>query len=246
MYSGRGQFVGTDRAFPEQLRLWSAEVEDGAGLGDRGGAGVDEEGDAAGELVEDGGGCRAWGDAAAVGAGGGEGADAAGEGAQEGVVGQTHADGAAGRGEGWRQVVARGEHEGEGAGPVTVDKGLGRGLAGGAHDARQLANVTQQDGQRFLAWALLYGEEAVDGRSALAEADEAVDGVGGHADDGAPLHGGGGFLQRAGLAGRDHGCLRFRSAPVGLFHARLLRSGCVCASAKGSAVISALLCAVYT
>ena len=84
VYSGRGQFVGTDRAFSRSSCGWgplrSRTVLDWARGG---GAGVDEERDAAGKLVEDGGGCRAWGDAAAVGAGGGEGADASGEGAQK-------------------------------------------------------------------------------------------------------------------------------------------------------------------
>ena len=151
-YSGRGQFVGTDRALSQQLRLRSAEVEDGAGLGEGGGSGVDEEGDAAVELVEDGGGCRAWGDAAAVGAGGGEGADAAGEGTQKGMRGQAYADGVAAGGEGGGQVAACGQYEGEGAGPVAFDEALGRGVAGRAYYCACLLCVTEQDGQR-LVWS---------------------------------------------------------------------------------------------
>ena len=92
MYAGRGQFVQPDRSFSEQFWLRSAQVEYGAGLGEGSGAGVDEEGDAAIELVEHGGGCGAGGLAAVVGAGGGQGADATGEGAQKGVRGQAYAD----------------------------------------------------------------------------------------------------------------------------------------------------------
>ncbi len=217
MYSGRGQFLRPDRAFPEQLRLRSAEVEHGAGLGYRGGAGVDEEGDAAVELVEDGGGCRAWGHAAAVGAGGGEGSDATGERAQEGVRGKADADGVAAGGEGGGQVAARGEYERERAGPVAFDEGLGRGGAGRACYCACLLRVTEQDGQRLMVWALLDGEQLIDGGGIAVEANKAVDGIGGDADHGALLHCDGGLFERAGLVSRDNDCHRFCSATDGRF-----------------------------
>ena len=245
MYSGCGQFVRPDRAFPEQLRLWSAEVEDGAGLGEGGGAGVDEEGDAAVELVEDGGGCRAWGDAAAVGAGGGEGADAAGERAQEWLRGKADADGVAAGGEGGGQVAARGEYERERAGPVAFDEGLGRGVGGRAYYCACLLCVTEQDGQRFMVRALLDCKQLVDGGGIATEANKAVDGIGGDADDGTLLHCGGGLFERAGLVSRDNDCHRFCSATDEISVRGPLRSGRVCASAKGCAVFP-LLCAVYT
>ena len=212
MYSGRGQFFRPDRALSQQLRLGSAEVEDGAGLGEGGGPGVDEEGDAAVELVEDGSGCRAWGDAAAVGAGGGEGADATGEGAQEGVRGQADADGVAAGGEGGGQVAARGEYECERAGPVAFDEVLGRGVGGRAYYCACLLCVTEQDGQRFMVRALLDCKQLVDGGGIAVKADEAVDGIGGDTDDGALLHCGGGLFEGAGLVSRDNDRHRFCSA----------------------------------
>ena len=217
MYSGRGQFFRPDRAFPEQLRLGPAEVEDGAGLGEGGGAGVDEERDAAGKLVEDGGGCRAWGDAAAVGAGGGEGADASGEGAQKWVRGQADADGVAAGGEGGGQVAARGQYERERAGPVAFDEGLGRMVAGRAYYCACLLCVTEQDGQCLMVRALLDREQLIDGGSIAVKANKAVYGIGGDADYGALLHGGGGLFERASLVSRDNDCHRFCSATDGRF-----------------------------
>ena len=212
MYSGRSQFVRPDRALSQQLRLGPAEVEDGAGLGEGGGAGIDEEGDAAFELVEHGGGRRAWGDAAAVGAGRGEGADAAGERAQERVRGQADADGVAAGGEGGRQVAEGGQYEGERAGPVAFDEGLGRGVAGRAYYCACLLGVTEQDGQRLMVRALLDREKLIDGGGIAVEANKAVDGIGGDANDGALLHCGGGLFERAGLVSRDNDCHRFCSA----------------------------------
>ena len=214
MYPCRGQFLRPDRALSQQLRLRSAEVEDGTGPGEGGGSGVDKEGDAAVELVEDGGGCRAWGDAAAVGAGGGEGADATGERAQEWVRGQAYTDGVAAGGEGGGQVAEGGQYEGEGAGPVAFDEGLGRGASGRAYYCASLLGVTEQDGQRLMVWALLDREQLIDGGSIAVEANKAVYGIGGDADYGALLHGGGGLFERASLVSRDNDCHRFCSATV--------------------------------
>ena len=218
-YSGCGELLGADWSLAEENWVLAAEVEDGAGLGEGGGAGVDEEGDAAVKLIEDGCGGGAGGLAAAVGAGGGEGADATGEGAQKRVRGQADADGVAAGGEGWRQVAARGEYEGERAGPVTVDEGLGPEIVptSSAYNGVCLLSVAQQYGQRFPAWALFDCEEPVDGGGITVETDQAVNGIGGDADDGAPLHGGFCLVERVGLVSRDHDCHRFCSATDGRF-----------------------------
>ena len=247
MYSGRGQFVRPDRALSQQLRLGPAEVEDGAGLGEGGGAGIDEEGDAAGELVEHGGGCRAWGDAAAVGAGGGEGADAAGERTQERVRGQADADGVAAGGEGGGEVAARGQYERERAGPVAFDQGLGRGVAGRAYDCACLLCVTEQDGQGLVVRTLLDGEEAVDCGGIAVKADKAVDGIGGDADYVALPHCGSGLFEGVSLVSRNHDCHRFCSTKVGIFGCvGLCDAGVFAPLQKAAQSVFALLCAVYT
>ena len=56
MYPSRRQLLRPDRSLPQQFWLRGAEVEHGAGLGEGGGPGVDEERDAAVELVKHGGG----------------------------------------------------------------------------------------------------------------------------------------------------------------------------------------------
>jgi hypothetical protein len=178
----------------ELLRGDGTDAEDDEGAiadGDDGGldaegawAAIEDEGDAAIELLKDVGGSGGGDAAEAIGAGGGDGlAEALKHGAKKRMGAHADGDGGEAGGDDVRDERATREDEGERAGPKIADERLDEGIGGGGGEPVEPIEGGKMDDERIEEGAFLCLEDAGDGLRIEGVAGEAVNGLSGKGDD---------------------------------------------------------------